>query len=450
MGACAVRWLGTVRRAAADFVKSTESPRYRALARSLTFRLPNAIGRPLCVAAALIAAFGVAYADGGIAVMDRPRPEYDAKGIPLGAFRLFPTIDLRLGVSDNVFQTETGATDDVVLEAAPALRLTSDWPQHALELFARLNAYRYADNSSENLTDWVIGADGRLDIRRGSAAFAGLSHAKSHESRSSPNSPGSIAEPVRFSQFHAHSSIVIQPNHMRVLLGGEFDRFSYEATPLSGGGFLSNRDRDRDEYRLRARLSYEVWEGYSAFAEAVYDRRLFDTAVDRTGVNRDSSGVAINAGIEFQLVGFLQGEAFVGYLDRQFGAPLQDFSGLNYGSKLEWLITPLTTVHLGAARVLSETTVAGSSIIEEDTFSIGVDHELLRNLILQASVARTDSSFVGIARDDSQVGGRVGATYLIDNNLRATAAYEHRERDSNVLGEDFSEDRFDVGLRFQF
>lgn len=426
MGACAVRWV---------------------MARSI--RLPIAIGRPLCVAAAVAAAFGVAYAD-GIAVMDRPRPEYDAKGIPLGAFRLFPTIDLRLAASNNVFQSETDARDDVILEAAPALRLTSDWPQHALELFARLNAYRYADNSSEDLTDWAIGADGRLDIRRGSAAFAGLSHAKSHEGRSSPNSPGNIAEPVRFSQFHAHSSVAIQPNHVRVLLGGELDRYSYEATPLSGGGFLSNRDRDRDEYRLRARLSYEVWEGYSAFAEAIYDRRLFDSAIDRTGVNRDSSGLSFNAGVEFQLVGFLQGEAFVGYLDREFGAPLEDFSGFNYGAKLDWLVTSLTTVHLSMARTLSETTVAGSSVIEDDTFSIGVDHELLRNLILQASVAHTDSNFVGIARDDSHFGGRVGATYLIDNNLRATAGYEHRERDSNAPGEDFSEDRFDVGLRFQF
>jgi hypothetical protein len=89
-------------------------------------------------------------------------------------------------------------------------------------------------------------------------------------------------------------------------------------------------------------------------------------------------------------------------------------------------------------------------VIEDDTFSIGVDHELLRNLIVQASVAHTDSSFVGIARDDSQFGGRVGATYLIDDSLRATAVYEHRDRDSNAPGEDFSEDRFDVGLRFQF
>ena len=29
-----------------------------------------------------------------VGVMDRARPEYDAKGIPLGGFRLFPSLDV--------------------------------------------------------------------------------------------------------------------------------------------------------------------------------------------------------------------------------------------------------------------------------------------------------------------------------------------------------------------
>jgi hypothetical protein len=460
MGARAVRWCGAACHAAVVLVKKPALLRLGrslllcgpAMASSNKFKLgagcSRPIGRAFLVAGAIAAVFGVAYA-GGITVIDRPRPDYDAKGVPLGAFRLFPTLDLRFNTSNNVFQTETANEGDVNLEVAPAFKLASEWSQHAVEVFARLNAFRYADHSSENLTDWAVGADGRLDIQRGSAAFAGVSHARSHEGRSSPNSPGNIAEPVRFSQFHAHGSVAIQPNRLRASLGGEFDRYSYDATPLNGGGFLSNRDRDRDEYRLRARVSLEVSEGYLAFFEAGHDERLFDTAVDRTGVNRDSSGSSVNGGVEFKLVEFLQGEVFVGYLDRQFGAPLQDFSGLNYGSTLKWSPTPLTTVHLSAARVLSETTVAGSSVIEDDTFGIGVDHELRRNVILQANVTHTDSSFVGIARDDSHIGGRVGATYLIDDNLSATAGYEHRERDSSAPGEDFSEDKFDVGLRFQ-
>ena len=140
---------------------------------------------------------------------------------------------------------------------------------------------------------------------------------------------------------------------------------------------------------------------------------------------------------------------FAGYLDRQFGAPLEGFSGLNYGSTLKWSATPLTTVNITASRVLNETTVAGSSVIEDNSFGVGVDHELRRNLIVQANVKYVDSAFVGAPREDNYVEGRVGATYLIDRNLSATATYEHRQRDSSAPGENFSEDRVDAGLHFQ-
>src|ERR1700712_320465 len=40
-----------------------------------------------------------------IGVMQRPRPEYDAKGIPLGAFRMFPSLDVNATYDDNVFRT---------------------------------------------------------------------------------------------------------------------------------------------------------------------------------------------------------------------------------------------------------------------------------------------------------------------------------------------------------
>jgi hypothetical protein len=289
-----------------------------------------------------------------------------------------------------------------------------------------------------------------LDIQRGSAVFAGVSQSKAHEGRSSPNSPGNIAEPVVYGVFNAHGSIILQPNNLRFLLNGAYSRYSYNATPLNGGGFLSNRDRDLDELRLRVRVSLELSEGYLAFVEAIFDRRSFDLALDRTGVNRDSDGSSLNAGLEFKLVEFLQGEVFVGYVDHQFGAPLQDFSGFNYGSALKWSVTPLTTVRLNAARVLNDTTVPGTSVISDKSFGIGIDHELRRNLIVQADVSHVDSDYVGSLREDSYFEGRVGATYLIDSNLSANAGYERRDRNSNVSGGDFSEDRLNVGLRLQF
>lgn len=452
MGALVVRWLATWRHATVASAVAATLRRSAAFGSAIKLKteLSNCtkIARSASTAAAIVAVLGVASAD-GVGVMDRPRPAYDPKGIPLGAFRLFPSVDLRLNTTNNVFETNAGRKGDTFVEVVPALRLTSEWSEHQLEFFGSLNASRYADHTGEDATDWIVGANGRLDIRRSSALTAGLSDARLHERRSSPNSPGNVAEPIEYSVFHMHGSVAVEPNRLRAELSGQFDQYRYDNTPLTGGGLLDNGDRDRDELRLRARVSLEVSEGYRAFVEGLYDRRDFERAIDRTGVNRDSTGTGLGGGFEFKLVEFLQGEVFVGYLDRQFGAPLQDFSGFNYGATLKWSVTPLTTVHLQAVRELADTVVAGSSTISDKRFSFGIDHELRRNVIVQANVTHVDRAFVGISRDDSEFEGHIGATYLIDDNLSATAGYERRERDSSVPDQGFSENKFHVGIHIQ-
>lgn len=387
---------------------------------------------------------------GGTPVVDRPRPDYDAKGIPLGAFRLFPVLGATVSATDNVLEAESGAQGDFLLTLAPAMQLVSEWSQHALVLFARADVVRHADNDSEDVADWTVGARGRLDVRRTTYVSAELWQSHQHERRASPNSPGNIAEPVRFDQSRAEAGISFQPNHLRLFLGAAFDDFAYDSTPLSGGGTLDNRDRDHDEIRWRARISLEVSEGLLVFAEAVRDRRDFDLPLDRNGVNRDSRGSFLNTGVTFDMAELLQGDLFVGYLDRQFGAPLQDVSGLNYGASLTWSATQLTTVRLSAQRLLSDTTLAGTSVTSDKSLGVGIDHELRRNVILRADVSFTDSDFVGTARNDEILAARIGATYLIDENWRASAGFERRECNSNSPGDDYVEDRVDVGLQFQF
>ena len=180
-----------------------------------------------------------------VGVMERLRPDYDAKGADLGGFRLFPSFDVNIAADDNVFQN-AAPESDIYFEFAPALRLTSEWSQHALELSARLNANKYREQSSEDVVDWSVGGSGRLDIRRGSAFFVNASHAQLHEERSSPNLPGNIAEPARYSLSHVDSTLAIQPNRVGIALAGQLDRYSYDDVPLIGGGVLDTSDRDRN------------------------------------------------------------------------------------------------------------------------------------------------------------------------------------------------------------
>lgn len=400
------------------------------------------------VATSLPAAAQLASNPANVGVMERLRPDYDAKGVDLGGFRLFPALDVNAAAADNVFQNDAPESD-VYFEFVPALRLTSEWSQHALELSARLSANKYLEQSSEDVVDSSVGGSGRLDIRRGSAFFVNLSHAKLHEERSSPNLPGNIAEPARFSLTHVDGTLAIQPNRVGVALAAQLDRYSYEDVPLIGGGILDTSDRDRDHYRLSARLSYDFAAGYMAFVRTTYDLRRYDLKFDGGGVERDSHGLSFDTGLELNLARLLRGQIFAGYLEQHFALPLQDVSGASYGAALSWYATPLITVRLGAQRALSDTTLPGVSVSDDRSFVLGADYEVLRDLIARASATFVEADFVGSSREDSSKRAELNLIYFVNRHVSATARYTYQERESSIPTQDFTENTFNAGLHFQ-
>jgi hypothetical protein len=144
-------------------------------------------------------------------VLDRPRPEYDPIGMPLGGFRLYPTVYLGIARDDNVFRTQSGEQDDTIFELAPDLVLSSNWSQHALNLRGGLQHLEFTEHDSETRTNYNFGADGRLDIMRGVTLSGAASYNLTHEPRTSPDLPGFAAEPTRYAVSHAQAIFRYQP-----------------------------------------------------------------------------------------------------------------------------------------------------------------------------------------------------------------------------------------------
>jgi len=380
-------------------------------------------------------------------VMARPRPEYDAKGIPLdGGFRLFPALTVTGTSDDNIYRTQTLTQSDFIFDIAPTLRVRSDWNRHMLELYAGLNNYEYTSHSSENLTDWNAGADGRYDITGGASVYDNGSVAQLHENRSSPNNVGFQASPNRYFQYHDEISATYQPNRLGFTAGGLYDQFNYQFTPLIGGGFQNNQDRNFSEYQAYGKAFYDFSPGYTGFVRAAYDTRQFASTLDRTGVHRSSNGYRIDAGVDLQLSHLVSGEAYVGYLKQDFTAPLKSLGGIDYAVKLDWLATPLLTVHLEGQRTLTQVILAGASVSDDKSISLSADYELLRDVIVQARGAYVDSSYPGITRHDTYPDLSVGLKYMIDRHFSADLKYDYSERSTNIGGFNFSDNLIMVGI----
>lgn len=167
------------------------------------------------------------------------------------------------------------------------------------------------------------------------------------------------------------------------------------------------------------------------------------------GFNRDSDGFDVVAGMRLALTNLLFGEVFAGYTQQSYDdRRLGDVTGIAFGAAVEWYPSELLTVSLDAERRVDDTIAENASGRFDTVIGVGVDYELLRNVILSADGQYLNSDFEGTGRDDDVITAQIGGEYLINRNARARLNYEYRERSSNVAFEEFSKNTvlFSVGL----
>lgn len=392
-----------------------------------------------------LSSFAATYQD-ELSVADRPRPEYDAKGLPLGAFRLFPTLDLGGGYTDNVFFTPSATNQDWFYSISPEVRLKSQWAEDSVVIYGGLQSVEYDKFSSQDVTNWNVGGSTRLVVTRDTDLRANTYYDAMHEPLSSPESPGSAAKPTEYRLYHADLAVDHKPNRFGMSLGASTDDYSYDPTSLVGGGKLNNRDRDENIYTVYGRASYDFSIGYRGFVGASYDDRNFILPVDRNGFDRDSSGYQVNAGVDMLLTRLVRGQLYVGYQTEDYKAPLRDVNTLNYGVDINWYATQLMTVHVSATRAIDDTSLVGASASSDQTVIAGIDYEVLRDVIVGADFYYTDSDFIGTKRRDTIPGVGLTGKWLINRYLSLDATYSYGDRNSNAVGQDYSNNVFALHL----
>jgi hypothetical protein len=397
----------------------------------------------------------IAVSEQDVGVMERARPDYDPKGIPLGGFRLFPKLDASANFDDNVYKQENAQSDWYFL-LSPAARVKSGWGRHFLEFYTGLNHFIYPSIPQLNLTDWNVGTDGRIDISRVSDVSVNVWYGQLHESWSAPNNFGYQTRPNRYFQAHTDIAAVYQPSRLGFRLGGSYDRYNWTRTPISGGGYLPNDDRDEDEYQAYGKVFYEFSPGYSGFVRAVYDYRQFDEQLDRSHLARSSHGYRVHGGVDLQITHLVKGEVFLGYMSQNFpqnvplaAYSLQNLSGLDYGAQLDWYVSPILTLHLNGSRQIGQVILQHTSGADNKSISLSADYEFLRNVIVQANVSYVHSSYIGTTRTDDYPAAGLVVKYLINEYASADVSYHFSQRASNSPGVEFTDNLIGIGLTLQ-
>lgn len=375
----------------------------------------------------------------GATVAERPRPDYDAAGVRVGGFMLFPDLAVQEAYNSNIYATENNRQDDYITAIAPSLDLKSNWNNHALHLRADTTLARYADHQSENTTDYTLLGDGRIDVLRDLRLFGGASYARRHEARSSPDNQGGT-EPTEYSVYTANAAIEKVFNRLSLRVDGKGERYVFNDVPSSSGGAIDQSGRDRNQGELALRAGYELAPLRTVYVQGAVNSRDYDHSRDANGYARSSNGYTLVVGTKYDLTGVTFIDVFAGWREQDYDdARLKTMSGWTAGAKLTWNVTRLTTVTAGLTRDIEETTLSGASGYFATRTDLRVDHELLRNLLLNARLGYEQDDFDGTGRDDDYYSTGIGAKYLINRNFALSGGYTYRTRDSSAANSDFAE-----------
>ena len=386
-----------------------------------------------------------------VPVTARPHPEYDALGVRLGAFTMYPRISLSGTYDDNVFGLPN-KTSGFIVSAAPSADFVSNWSRHFLEFNLRYERDEYVDQSSESSNEYALSSSGRLDIDHASAATFNFNVAELTESRTAPDSFAGLREPVRYDVVTTGASIYREFN--RVRLDGEISNsfYSFYNVPLLNGALFNESSRDENSTYERIRGSYAVSPNLAVFIQATPNQSHFLHAPTGGFSSFDSSGYSVTAGVNGQITHLITADVGVGYYSQSYDdSRISNVSGLAYNANIQYFPTQLITVTGRASHSISAAGIPGTPATDLDTVDLRADYELRRYLIISPDVNYARYKYPGTDRVDDRYGAGVSATYLVNRTIGVTASYGFLRQDSNggFGGISFDDNRLSLTLTLQ-
>ncbi|WP_267414463.1 MULTISPECIES: outer membrane beta-barrel protein [unclassified Sphingomonas] len=379
-----------------------------------------------------------------IGVLQRERPEYQAVGVPLSSFTLYPKVEAGVGFSDNAYQISGGSVSDGFVMLSPSVTASSNWAVNQLTLDANYRAKRYFSETPRNENNYSVGANGRLDITRSWTLDTQLRTARNTEPRASAASPQDAADSVQYQQTSGGIGTTFSGARVRGQLTANFDTLSFDDVKNFAGGTLDLGNRDQTVLRTTGRGEFAISPDTSLFAQVGYTDTSYDQQLLPGVANRDSNEINVLGGATFDLSALIRGAVGVGYVDRRYDAPIyKDLSGIAAEAKVEYFPSQLTTLGVTVRRTVQDSYFFNSSGYFATAAAFRVDHELLRNLLLNAQVAYEVDDFTENAGTIKIFRVSGGGRYLLNREfgLGFVIGHDKRSGTGSVATNTFNETR---------
>jgi hypothetical protein len=383
----------------------------------------------LCLGAAT-AAFGQAQndfaRDRDLGVLDRPRPEYDALGVPVSTFLMYPRLNVVSGYNDNIFAQQTGTQGSGFVQLQPSIGLKSQWSQHELDFFTHASINRFFDHGSENTEDYGGGLNGRLDVLADTKLTGGASYDLETEPREAETALGNTVNPVQFGVWQAQASGSHQFNRLQVSLSGTWDSYNYLDGRDRTGALVDEHYRNVQDFGETLRADYALSPDTAVFVSGNINQHTYSVQPPLVPFSFDSHGSEVLGGVNFQITSLVTGEVGIGYYQQDFPHVVnQNLDGFAIHGTVQWFPTELTTVTLKVNRFVQDSAIQTSAGFVDTGGQLEVDHELRYNVILSGIFSYNHDDYQGIDRTDERWTAGVGAKYLFTREVGLGLNFNH-------------------------
>ncbi len=384
-------------------------------------------------------------------VMSRPRPGLLPVGVPLGAFRLYPSLETRGSYDSNLYALPGAPAGDAALLLTPRLALQSvETRRYAMSLVADGTMARYASRTLENNESAALVANGRVLVGRDTQLRAGITVARRIQRRGTEDETlVGVTPPVAYREIAATVSGEQRFGALVATLGGSVGQYRYESTEIDGVQVPLDRNNFRSA-GVNGRIAMAVGPAVGAFVSASYNdaRYARSTALP----TRDSSGFTLLGGVAVASP-LLRGEIGLGYIRQNFVSPAYgDLRGLAYAAKAYWSPTRLIDVRFDLGRTFQRSAIMGAAGIQIDSVAIGADYEFRRNVLVSAGLAYVVNDYRGLDLRTRRIESSLAVRYLAHARLAIVgnlSTVSQARASGAALGRDYDRLRLTAGVRVQ-
>lgn len=356
----------------------------------------------------------------GVDVLSRLRPLYEEPGVRAGSFIIRPQLTEAIGYDSNPAGFSSGAGSGV-LRTSPSLAVNSDWSRDSLGANLAVDSHRYWDTPRQSYTNWSASIGGGYTIGRSDLTLA-YSHLSLHQTAGSIGAVPSDT-PVHFQVDDLRAAYTFNLGRLSFTPNVDVRNYYFDNTTILG-------IPTSQQYRNRAVLSGGVTTRYSLsdlrsllFVLQGVDSHHTTPQLGEPSYN--SKSFLALGGLDYEAIGAWRYQLLAGVEVRAFQSPaFKTHTAPVAEGSLIWTPTGLTTVTGTLARVIEAAAAEGTAGYTYTTARLILDHEYLRNVLLQARAGAQVAQYLQGGGSQTSFSIGAGVNWLMNRNMRLSADYD--------------------------